>query len=89
MVEWHHWLSGCEFEHTQGDSEGQESLARSSSGACKELDPTEWLNDNKSSIIYILVYNVLNLSVILYIYKFINSVIFIYNFFQETILQLT
>ena len=41
MVEWHQGLSGCELEHTLGDSEGQESLARSSSWACKELDPTE------------------------------------------------
>ena len=23
---WHHWLNGCEFEHTVGDSEGQVSL---------------------------------------------------------------
>ena len=27
MVEWHHWLNGHEFEQTQGDSEGQRSLA--------------------------------------------------------------
>ena len=26
MVGWHHWLSGHEFEQTQGDSEGQGSL---------------------------------------------------------------
>ena len=26
-VGWHHWLNGHEFEHTQGDSEGQGSLA--------------------------------------------------------------
>ena len=26
MVGWHHWLNGHEFEQTQGDSEGQESL---------------------------------------------------------------
>ena len=26
MVGWHHWLSGHEFEHTLGDSEGQGSL---------------------------------------------------------------
>ena len=45
MVEWHHWLSGCEFEHTQGDSEGQESLACSSSWACKELDTTQQLSN--------------------------------------------
>ena len=27
MVGWHHWLNGCEFEQTPGDSEGQGSLA--------------------------------------------------------------
>ena len=27
MVGWHHWLNGHEFEHTQGDNEGQETLA--------------------------------------------------------------
>ena len=36
MVGWH----GHEFVQTQGDSEGQGSLARVSSGGCKELDTT-------------------------------------------------
>ena len=27
MVGWHHWFNGYEFEQTQGDSEGQRSLA--------------------------------------------------------------
>ena len=27
MVRWHHWLNRHEFEQTQGDSEGQGSLA--------------------------------------------------------------
>ena len=27
MIGWHHWLKGCEFEQTLGDSEGQGSLA--------------------------------------------------------------
>ena len=27
MIGWHHWLNGYEFEQTQGDSEGQGSLA--------------------------------------------------------------
>ena len=31
MVVWHHWLIGHEFEQTQGDSEGQGSLACCSS----------------------------------------------------------
>ena len=37
---WHHWLSGHEFEETQGDSYGQRSMACSSSWGCKELDTT-------------------------------------------------
>ena len=40
MVEWHHWLNGCEFEQAPGDSEGQGSLACCSSWGCKELDMT-------------------------------------------------
>ena len=31
MVGWHHWLNGHEFEQTQGDSDGQTSLACCSS----------------------------------------------------------
>ena len=46
MIGWHHWLNGCEFEQTQGDSEGQGSLACCSPWGCKELDMTEWLNSN-------------------------------------------
>ena len=37
MVEWHHWLNGHEFQQTQGDSEGQRSLACCSSWRCKEV----------------------------------------------------
>ena len=49
MVGWHHWLSGHEFEQTLGDSEGQGSLACCSPWGCKELDTTEWLNNNRVS----------------------------------------
>ena len=35
MIGWYHWLSGHEFEQTQGDSEGQRSLACCSSWCCK------------------------------------------------------
>ena len=42
MVRCHHWLNGHEFEQTQGDSEGQGSLACCSPWDCKELDMTEW-----------------------------------------------
>ena len=49
-VGWHHWLNGHEFEHTQGDSEGQGSLACCSPWSNKELDTTEWLNNNNESV---------------------------------------
>ena len=45
MVGWHHWLNGCEFEQTMGDSEGQGSLACCSPWACKESDTTKLLNN--------------------------------------------
>ena len=46
------WLDGItnskdECAQTQGDSEGQGSLACCSPWGCKELDTTEWLNNNK------------------------------------------
>ena len=44
MVEWHHWLSGHEFEQTPGDGEGQGSLPCCSPWGCKESDMTERLN---------------------------------------------
>ena len=40
MVGWHHEHNGHEFEQTQGDSEGQGSLAYCSSWGRKELDTT-------------------------------------------------
>ena len=46
MVEWHHWLSGHEFEQALEDSEGQGSLECCSPWGCKESDTTEWLNNN-------------------------------------------
>ena len=46
MAEWHHWLSGHEFEQTLGDSEGQGSLACCNPRGCKESDTTEQLNNN-------------------------------------------
>ena len=46
MVGWHHRLNGHEFEQTQGDSEGQGSLACYSPWGCKESDMTDWLNSN-------------------------------------------
>ena len=43
MVEWHHRFNGHEFEQTQGDDEGQRSLACCSPWGHKELDMTERL----------------------------------------------
>ena len=40
MVGWHHGLNGYEFEQTQGDGEGQGSVACSSSQGRKESDMT-------------------------------------------------
>ena len=40
-------INGPEFEQAPGDGEGQGSLACSSSWGLKELDTTEWLNNNK------------------------------------------
>ena len=44
MAGWHHRLTGHEFEHTPGDSEGQGSLACCSLWCPKKLDTTERLN---------------------------------------------
>ena len=45
----HHQLNGQESEQTQGDSEGQGSLAGCSPWSCTELDMTERLNNNNGS----------------------------------------
>ena len=47
-VGWHRRLNGHESEQTQGDSEGQGSLACCSPWSCKESYMAEQLN-NKSS----------------------------------------
>ena len=44
IVGWHHPLNGHEFEQTQGDREGQGSLACCSPWGRKESDTTEQLN---------------------------------------------
>ena len=41
MIGWHHQLSGHEFELTQGDSKGQESLVCCSPWGCEDLDTTK------------------------------------------------
>ena len=52
MVGWHHWFDGHEFEQTLGVGDGQESLVCFSPWGCKELDTTEWLINNKNSMVY-------------------------------------
>ena len=43
MVGWHHRLNGQEFERTQGDREGQGSMAGCSPWGCKDSNTTELL----------------------------------------------
>ena len=52
MAGWHHWCNGHELGQTPGDAEGQGGLACCSPWGCKELDMTEWLNNNKSNTQY-------------------------------------
>ena len=44
MAGWHHRLDGNEFEHTPGDSEGQE--AWHATWDLKETEMTQQLNNN-------------------------------------------
>ena len=46
MIGWHHQINGHEFEQTQGDSEGQESLACCSLWGPKQSDVTYRLNND-------------------------------------------
>ena len=46
MVEWHHRLSGHEFEQASGDGEGQGGLACCSTWGREESDMTERQNNN-------------------------------------------
>ena len=48
-VGWDHRLNGHEFEQTQGNSEGQGSLAGCSLWGWKASDATEGLNSNKTT----------------------------------------
>ena len=45
IVGWHHRLNRHEFEQTQGDDEGQGSLACFSPWGCEELNMTEQLKN--------------------------------------------
>ena len=44
-VEWHHWLSGHEFEQAPRDYKGHGGLACCSPWGHKDLDTTEWMNN--------------------------------------------
>ena len=46
MVGWHHRLDGHEIEQALRDSEGQGSLVCCRPWGCKELDVTQWKNNN-------------------------------------------
>ena len=50
MVGWHHRLNGHEFEQAPEVGDGQGSLACCTPRGCKELDMTEWLNNNKKAM---------------------------------------
>ena len=45
MVGWHHQLNGHEFAQSQGDGDGQGSLACCSPWVRKEMDTAEQLNN--------------------------------------------
>ena len=51
MIGWYHQLDGREFQQALGNGEGQGSLACCSPWDYKELDTTEWLNNNKLLLI--------------------------------------
>ena len=46
MVGWYHRLDGHEFEQTQGDGQGQGSVACCRPWGCKESDMTGQLNND-------------------------------------------
>ena len=49
MVGWHHRFNGHDFEQTQGDSEGQGSLACCSPQGHEESDMTYPLNNSNNT----------------------------------------
>ena len=51
MVEWHHRLKGHEFEQAPGVGDGQGSLVYCSPWGGRELDTTEWLNNNNLKLL--------------------------------------
>ena len=65
MVEWHHWLSGHEFEKALADGEGQGSLMCCTLQGHKESNMTEILDNNKITTLYTLNLPVLYVNYIL------------------------
>ena len=55
MVGWHHRLNTHKFEQAPGDGKGQRSLVCCSPRGLKELDMTEWLNNNPVPLSCVLV----------------------------------
>ena len=55
MVGWHHQLNGHEFEKAPGDGEGQGNLVCCSPWGYKELDTSEWLENNSTNNVCTLV----------------------------------
>ena len=49
-VGWHHQINGHEFEQAPGDGEGQGRLACCSPWGHKELDMTQRLNNEKTTL---------------------------------------
>ena len=47
MVRWHHWFDGHEFEQTQGDRDGQRSLAAVHGVAKKWTQFSDWTTPPK------------------------------------------
>ena len=60
MVGWHPQLNGQECEQSVGDGGGQGNLVCSGSWGHKELDTTEWLNNNYNLFSLLELFVVLN-----------------------------
>ena len=72
MIAWHHWLHGCEFEQTLGDSGGLRSMACCSLwGHVSKSDMTLWLNNNFSFHFLRFCFTMLNIY-IFWFWSFLN-----------------
>ena len=64
MVRDNHWLSGHEFNQTQGDSGGQESLACCSPWSSKKSNTSEQLNNSNNNSVSFIHLSILNWTLI-------------------------